>query len=201
MDKLKFSYSGTAKPVFVENSTSDWMATSCGIVASAMVLRNMGKTMSGYDLRNEFHGNMPADPYTVMLANCDLNGTTINPTIGTVTVDSNSPNLLMYGNVASAFRANFTYDNTTITEKKIQDYINNYGHCLVYFNKNMNGTYPHWMVFTKYNKTGSTFANRYWVYDPAANSYSKGAHVLLSQTSDKYINMDISNVSVILAYY
>ena len=46
----------------------------------------------------------------------------------------------------------------------------------------------HFMVFTGYNTSGSTFADRYTVYDPAAKTYTTGAGVLLSNTTSGYNN-------------
>lgn len=199
LDEVKLSYGGTRMPVYVYNG-SCWMNTSCGIVAAAMVLNSMGKTYYGYDLRTNYSGQMPADPYTVMLANCELDGTTVN-TATNVAVKRSPDDFWRYV-VGSKF--NMSCDDASastinITEKMIQDHIDKYGHCLVYFSRGVDT--PHWMVFTDYDKSASTFADRYTVYDPAAIKFSQGAGVKLSQTLGPYTKMQISNISTIVSYY
>lgn len=57
------------------NRTADWMDEGCALTAHAICLRNLGATMTnGYDFRSGQNGNLPADPYTVSLANSGNNG-------------------------------------------------------------------------------------------------------------------------------
>lgn len=52
LDTVKFKYGTNERPVFVQGNganTQDWMEGACGIVSSAMVLRNKGKTYHGND--------------------------------------------------------------------------------------------------------------------------------------------------------
>ncbi len=51
-------------------SVNSWMREGCAICSVAMVLHNLGAVLErGYDLRSGQTGNLPADPYTVTLAN------------------------------------------------------------------------------------------------------------------------------------
>lgn len=49
---------------------SNWIDSGCALCSVAMVLHNLGATLTnGFDLRSGQNGNLPADPYTVALAN------------------------------------------------------------------------------------------------------------------------------------
>ncbi len=45
------------------------MEEGCAIASAAMVLKNLGSTFYGFDIRTNTYRNMDADPYTVTLAN------------------------------------------------------------------------------------------------------------------------------------
>lgn len=202
LNTLKYS----EKPIFVENGSvkSSVFGQACGATGLAMILRNMGATMQGYDFRTDRSGTLLADPFTVALASCDLDGTTMNvnskefptPLHGTV------PNSLNSGYAAPKFNVSYkTFINyepdyvlldnlSTDQENKLREAINNHKYVLIYFHGSAG--YNHFMVLTgleEYNSSNpKTFANRATVFDPAAKSYAAGAGaagngILLSQTS------------------
>lgn len=50
--------------------TQSWIIRGCSMCSAAMVLHNLGATLTiGHDFRTGQDGNLPADPYTVALAN------------------------------------------------------------------------------------------------------------------------------------
>ncbi|MBQ7171934.1 MAG: RICIN domain-containing protein [Clostridia bacterium] len=94
--------SGMAKPFFLDNWNGkiDWMDEGCYLCCAAMVLHNLdARKTEGYDFRSGQTGNLPADPYTVALAN-------------TMNYGASSASEILYGdpilvgihNIAAAFR-------------------------------------------------------------------------------------------------
>ena len=74
LGKLRFVADGKAYlfavDLGIDYVTSNWIIRGCSLCSAAMVLHNLGATMTiGYDLRSGQNGNLPADPYTVALAN------------------------------------------------------------------------------------------------------------------------------------
>ena len=69
-----YFWSGGVKMRFAADyrnmSARSWMREGCAICSVAMVLHNLGATLEkGYDMRSGQTGDLPADPYTVSLAN------------------------------------------------------------------------------------------------------------------------------------
>lgn len=96
--------SGEAKKFFVYkyNDLLDWMDEGCKLCSVAMVLNNMGATLSaGYDMRTGQVNNLHPDPYTVALANTRTTGYDIGKTLL-----SNSPVLIYNENINSRFKVN-----------------------------------------------------------------------------------------------
>lgn len=70
-------YFGSKDSQPVMNGTNNClMRQGCFAASAAMILRNLGATMYGYDVRNSDAGmhQMQADPFTVLMANCKTNG-------------------------------------------------------------------------------------------------------------------------------
>ncbi len=62
---------------FASETVWDWMEQGCALTSCAMLFRNMGATYeAGYDFRSGQQGNLPADPYTLALANIGHTGFT-----------------------------------------------------------------------------------------------------------------------------
>lgn len=72
LGKIKFK-----TRLFASETKKNWMDQGCAISSVAMIFRNMGATYkNGYDFRSGQNGNLPADPYTVALANVGYKGFT-----------------------------------------------------------------------------------------------------------------------------
>lgn len=183
------------------NITTYWFGTGCGVASAAMALRNMNKTMYGYDFRTNYTGQMMADPFTAMLANCNINGTTMNANTTSLTV-SVGPNYFTSSNIKNKFGVNKKCKSentlTCVNETQLRELIDQYGSVLVYLR---GSTWNHFMVFTGYNTTGSTFARRFRVYDSCSTSYSTGANVLLSNTTSGYSTKTFSDILDIVVFY
>ncbi len=62
---------------FASETVWDWMEQGCALSACAMLFRNLGAVYEeGYDFRSGQNGNLPADPYTLALANIGHKGFT-----------------------------------------------------------------------------------------------------------------------------
>ncbi len=221
-DKLDtLTYSN--KPIFKENGslTSSWFGEACGIVGTAMILRNMEITMNGYDFRTDYNGALQADPFTTFLASCGLDGSTINKDSATfpVPTHSDAPSVLYSFKVTEMFKINcnmFIKNNNSVSlnnisadqEKQLIDAVRDHKYVLIYFNRENSA--QHFMVLTgleEYNsKNPKTFADRATVYDPAALTYTAGAGIegkgiLLSQTGWYKRNYAIAKLSSARYYY
>lgn len=204
LDTLKITYNTTTRPVYVSNGGlyDSWMGSSCGITSAAMVLRNMGKTMNGYDFRTNYKGEMIADPFTTMLANCQLDGTTMH-TYDTSLNSNVEPSYFSYGNIANKFGVQVNWKGNSISCKnknELKQLIDTYKYVIVY----LNGAPNHWMVFTGYKTDDSSeddSLGKFIVYDPAARSYSKGSGILLSNTNTGYQNKGFSDIRTVVVFY
>lgn len=198
--------------IFVEGSKNrdeSWFAESCGIVGSAMILKNKGLTMNGYDFRTDYYGDLQADPFTVMLANCNKNGNGMNPQSVSLPGYSGTPSILVSGNVAEKFGCSWRFVSETSVsvsnlggtpyEETLRNEIRNNGYVLIYFNKKE--APMHFMVLTDIETGNGTFAERATVYDPAAMSYAAGAGVKLSQTDWFKRNKNIAKLSTSRVYF
>ena len=211
LDTVKFKYGTNERPVFVQGNganTQDWMEGACGIVSSAMVLRNKGKTYHGYDFRTKYNGDMMADPYTVMLANFGLDGSSVKgSSSGAITSScGHSPDYIVSSTIATAFgtttqtKRYFDASGNRISKcsyADIKNYIDSYGYAIVYLSGSSSN---HFMVFSGYKSSGTTMANTFYVYDSAASSYSTGANVLLSKTASGYQSKTYEDVLSITAF-
>lgn len=176
-------------------------STGCGIVSSAMIFRNLGKTMYGYDIRTGKWGNLQADPYTALLSNCNLNGSTVEkdkfPELSkdgyADEEDVKYPEALYRSMIGKSF--GLTYKSIDDkSESSLRKAIAEHGYVLIYFDKGTNK--QHFMVLTElaFDNT-KTFAQKATVYDPAAKTYAAGAGVLLSNTNSNHSSATINNIS------
>lgn len=159
------------------NGNADWMDEGCYVTSLAIVLNNLGAKMTqGYDFRTGQNGNLPADPYTVALAN--------SGNMGSVTgkeVLRGNPIYVVDYLVLSRFKV----DGKTLTEHKtynvtkqaIKNALDAHPEgVIVRMNK---GNDSHFIVFTKCLNPEEKNPNKYefLVCDPAAYKPSEGAHV------------------------
>ena len=218
LDTLKYNN----KSIF-QNSTSKeekdnnsyWFKTACGVVASAMALKNMGATMEGYDFRTDYSGELQADPFTVMLASCNEDGTKMisSPTVFTVSSGTN-PNILNSHLVAPKFNKSKTSEEiykdinsltgSTTTEDLLRKELKAHKYVVIYFNEDLYS--EHFMLLTDLKSGSGTFAERATVCDPAAFSYNKGIGTTgkglsLSETEWYKNNKSHVQLSTMIVYY
>lgn len=206
LEGLKIKYNSYEEPLFRENSKLQdnvWMSKSCGIAASAMILRNLGATANIYDFRSDKSANVIADPYTVTLANCKYTGKITGPGKYDFSRCEHSPDYLIYGNIAAAFKKQGKSLNSgrkeVFTEQDLMDWIDKYHYVLAYLKKT-NVSNGHFVVFTGYDKNETIFVKKYKVYDPAATSYAKGNGVNIASIAAPWNNITFNNISTITYY-
>lgn len=151
---------------------------------------------------------MMADPYTVMLANFGLDGSSVKgSSSGAITSScGHSPDYIVSSTIATAFgtttqtKRYFDASGNRISKcsyADIKNYIDSYGYAIVYLSGSSSN---HFMVFSGYKSSGTTMANTFYVYDSAASSYSTGANVLLSKTASGYQSKTYEDVLSITAF-
>lgn len=178
----KYTYKSNV-PFFIagswENVKSKYDIMEEGCVASciAMSLRNLGKTMEGYDFRLGYEGKLPADPFTVIMANNGIDGTKITYS----STDKKyhykdyieEPAYARYGAIGSAFDSTIKWtDVTGFSEKskaeQIMKELNNGSSTqgvVVYSD-------GHALLLFKSNTPNSTnYSERFVVYDPISSNY------------------------------
>ena len=151
LKNIYFTAGGVRKKFMVDKygSGRDWMDGGCYLASVAMVLNNMGARLTeGYDFRSGQSNDLPADPYTVALANSGNYGTT-------------TPNAVLYGNpilvARSTIDARFNVDGKKITstmtyntsKKAIKEALDEHPEgIVVYFSMPSRGK-THYIVFTR----------------------------------------------------
>ncbi len=180
LSNLYFSSGGARKKFAVDKSGGkDWLEEGCYLTSIAMVLHNMGATLeTGYDLRSGQTNNLPADPYTVALANSGNIGVR-----NAKSVMYGNPILVSRSKIESRFKvdgraieSSVSYD---VSNKAIKEALDEHPEgVIVYFSK-YSGRQTHYIVFTKcLNPTEKNPANyRFEVCDSAAYNASQGDHV------------------------
>lgn len=179
----------------IENYNGDVFATACGVVSAAMIFKNLGATMNGYDFRIGYEGKLQADPFTAMLSNCGLDGTGQKTDETNLNYDGWADGL-KFDNIGEKFGLSYMWIGTDDTS--LRNAIKKYGSVLVRFNDGEKGV-QHFMVLTGLG-TGSTFVKKAIVYDPASKTYAKGAEIPLTETSWYYGNFVIKNKVFKLSY-
>ncbi len=177
---LYFSSGGARKKFAVDkNGGSDWLEEGCYLVSIAMVLHNMGATLeNGHDLRSGQTNNLPADPYTVALANSGNVGVrnAKNVMYGNPILVSRSKIESRFKVDGRAIKSSVSYD---VSNKAIKEALDEHPEgVIVYFSKYGNRQ-THYIVFTKcLNPTEKNPANyKFEVCDSAAYNSAQGDHV------------------------
>jgi len=179
---------------------TNWMDIGCAVCSVAMVLHNMGATMTeGYDFRTGQKGNLVADPYTVSLANT---GNT-NVLSATQTVYGN-PCYLAWKYVSDRFfvdgeplSCTKVYTQNKKTIKEMLDI-----HPQGVIAQLTRGADSHYVVFAKcLNPNEKKTANlQFLVYDPAGYLASEGDGIpwvdSISVTAMHYLYSYISAIVV-----
>lgn len=163
-------------PVFIESNdytNNDLFATGCGIAAAAMIFRNLGATMDGYDLRTGKDGELLADPYTALLANCGTDGRNWDDANKLPCKNNSGKPELFEEKMGQKFGFKENMKSITISESGLRNAIAENGYVLMYFNKSLPGN--HFMVLTGLEQGSGTLAEKAIVFDPAGMSYAEGA--------------------------
>ncbi len=168
----------------------DWMDEGCYLSAIAMIFHNMGARLThGYDFRSGQTNNLPADPYTVALANSGNEG-------------ARSPNSVLYGNpilisrskIDSRFNVNgkpvASSVSYNVSKKAIKEALDEHPEgIIVYFTR---AGRTHYIVFTKCLNPTEKNPNKYIfeVCDSASYDAARGDHVpfekCISYTAERY---------------
>lgn len=191
-------------PFIIDGQTDDThMSGGCAIASFAMVLRNQNLTMTGKDIRTGFTGALNADPYSVTLANMNIDGTGLSFTNGQcLTNYSGDPvaiSTTKLGYIATKFSTVITkVDSTTLSSYKSSETefissisgllsINPYGIIIQFIDADETAYGSHFIVFTQVNSsyTGSEFNEKFYVCDSGTSRNDKGNNVLFSKCTSK----------------
>ncbi len=176
---IYFSY-GVTKRYAVDryNHNLDWMDEGCALTASAILLRNLGARLTeGYDFRSGQNGNLPADPYTVSLANAGSYGAkTAKATL------YGNPILLNHNRISTRFNVDGKAIVATQTYapsvKQIKEALDKHPEGVVVGMQHY-AYGSHYLLFTKCVNPESTnpYGYKFIVCDPAAYTASQGDNV------------------------
>ncbi len=184
LKNVYFYAGGRYKPYIMDqyNGNRDWMDEGCYICCIAMLLKNMDARLDGaYDIRTGKTGDLPADPYTVSLANAGSKGATKDA----MTVYGN-PVLVASSRIAQNFKVNGkSFDVNTnyyVTKKAIKEALDKHPEGVIVGMKKWNSS--HYLLFTKCVNPEEKNPNNYQfiVCDPASYTGSDGDHVLFERS-------------------
>ena len=200
LDKLYFPGSTRKTNSFITDQASEStrgkagiMSTGCFIASTAMVLRNMGKTMNGYDFRTGFTGPLYADPYTVTLANVQRTGKEVVQDSGTgrynLSTKAVDPVSVVMSNILSptGFNAKYNAGGTSVTGTDAQKaatlataIAGNNKRGIIALLKT--GSRTHYIVIV--GDRGSSYAakDRFIICDPGGQIPSRGDNVPFSSS-------------------
>ena len=190
-----------------EANTTAIMDKGCVITSIAMVLRNLGATMQGYDIRNPGAGihKMQADPFTVTLANCSLFGneytvSNTTPQKYTFAYNGNSiPVDTVWSKAVGAFGYGFNLQKRngasaqTYRNRIISTLSQHPEGIIVYFKKDSR---THGVVFTRYDAVNDDFI----VCDPGTRDSAKGNNISLAQFS-QYQSLWFNDIDYFVSLY
>lgn len=179
LDKLKFKN----KPL-VSSTSQSWMDDGCAISSLAMVLHNMHAVyVNGYDFRSGQNGNLPADPYTVMLANIGHSGFESN--FGNYNID---PVYTRWTTITDAFAVNgqkltYTHKYSGNPNTIKNALLSNPEGIIVEMSNSRQGT--HYIVIAECLNPEETNPSKlkFIVYDPLSNDGSDGDGVLFEDSA------------------
>ena len=177
--------------VFFKSGESSIMDEGCVITSIAMVLRNLGATMNGYDFRNISAGlhRMKADPYTVALANCALRGNEYTEVNGDGITQywfpcssDHSPVYTIWDRYKNSFgyKCELTFSLGNSPHSTLMNALREHPEgIVVYFKKGGN---THGVTFIGYGANSDYFR----LFDPGKSSESTGKNLLFKDFSDQY---------------
>lgn len=174
------NYSGEKRAFFINGykTGKDWMDDGCKLCSEAMILHNLGATMTtGYDVRTEKTDNLEADPYTVALANSGATGLNLDKTRVI-----NDPNYINN----HLINARFTVDGKSLTTqvfygnnlKHIKTLLESHPEGVIVGMKNTARDTTHYVVFTECLNPDDTKGNfEFRICDSAASIPELGDNV------------------------
>ncbi len=172
---------------FASQGGSDWMREGCAISCIAMLFHNMGATYTnGYDFRSGQNGDLPADPYTVALANVGYKGFTSSK--GTYYSD---PIYARWSAITEAFKVDgrsLTVEHKFQGRAAIRDALKEHPEGVVVRLTKPSGE-THFVLFTECVNPNEKKASKlkFVIYDPMAMTKSRGDGVPFEQ-SESYID-------------
>ena len=191
---ISFTAGGVRKRFMIDKygRGTDWMDEGCYLASIAMILNNMGaKLTKGYDFRSGQTDDLPADPYTVALANSGNTGATTSRS-----VLYGNPILVSRSNIDSRFNVNgksiaseMTYN---VSKKAIKEALDEHPEGVIIYFSRPSRNRTHYIVFTKCVNPEEKNPNnyRFEVCDSASYDAARGDHVLfeecISYTSEGY---------------
>ncbi len=194
LSNISFTAGGVRKRFMIDKygKGKDWMDEGCYLASVAMVLNNMGARLTcGYDFRSGQSGNLPADPYTVALANSGNNGATTSRS-----VLYGNPILISRSNIDAGFNVHgkaiksvMTYD---VSPKAIKEALDEHPEGVIIYFSIPSRNRTHYIVFTKcINPTEKNPKNfKFEVCDSASYDAARGDHVpferSISYTAEGY---------------
>lgn len=179
----------------VNTNPDDVMRKACGIVSTAMLIRNRGLYITNItDYRYGTSGNTYADPFTVFLASQGLTGSEINTSTNTLSRSGLTAGI-SFPNVSSrlytkslAWNGTSTVSgwNDTRKETELKNAVQNHIGGVVIYIKN------HFMIVTGYDSSATSVNDKFIVYDPFSVNPSVSAGVPFSRTPTCTQNGNVS---------
>ena len=186
---------------FASNGAWDWMREGCALTSCAMLFRNLGATYtSGYDFRSGQKGDLPADPYTLALANVGHTGFT-----SSVINYKKDPVLVRWSNITDAFkvdgRAMSYYQRYTSNLGYIRDALATHPEGVVVRMVKSNGE-THFVLFSECINPGerNTSKLRFIIYDPMSFDGTDGDGVPFEQSASYKKGYRYSNISSVITW-
>ncbi|MBR3966485.1 MAG: Ig-like domain-containing protein [Clostridia bacterium] len=191
---ISFTAGGVRKRFMIDKygKGKDWMDEGCYLASIAMVLNNMGARLTkGYDFRSGQTDDLPADPYTVALANSGNNGTTTQKSVlyGNPILISRSKIDERFNVGGKEIKSTMTYD---VSPKAIKEALDEHPEGVIVYFSRLSGNRTHYIVFTKcLNPTEKNPKNyKFEVCDSASYDAARGDHVQfeksISYTAERY---------------
>lgn len=186
LSDIYFTAGGVRKRFMIDKygKGKDWMDEGCYLASIAMVLNNMGARLTrGYDFRSGQTDNLPADPYTVALANSGNTGANTSRS-----VLYGNPILISRANIDARFNVNgkaveskMTYD---VSPRAIKEALDEHPEGVVVYFSRPSKNRTHYIVFTKCVNPEEKNPNNYKfeVCDSASYDAARGDHVLFEQS-------------------
>ncbi|MEE0970089.1 MAG: Ig-like domain-containing protein [Clostridia bacterium] len=191
---ISFTSGGVRKSFMIDKygRGKDWMDEGCYLSSVAMVLHNMGaKLTKGYDFRSGQTDDLPADPYTVALANSGNEGARTSRS-----VLYGNPILVSRSKIDARFNVNgrsvYSEETYGASNKAIKEALDEHPEGVIVYFSRLSGRRTHYIVFTKcLNPTEKDPANyRFEVCDSASYDAARGDHIpfekCISYTSEEY---------------